>query len=128
MYEVEVSGWFAAAHQLRLLNGNMEPLHGHNWQVRVGFAGSALDGMSVLADFTVIKPALDAILARWHDRLLNELEDFAGINPSAEVVARRIAEKLAGVAGGVRLAYVAVEEAPGCVARYRPDPPALPMV
>lgn len=121
MYEVTVSGWFAAAHQLRLLDGALEPLHGHNWNVRVTFTGPTLDAMSVLADFTVVKPALDRVLSTLHDRNLNELAAFSAVNPSAEQVARFIASELAPLnRGDVRLRAVEVEESPGCVARYFP--------
>lgn len=121
MYEVSIAGWFAAAHQLRLTDGKMEPLHGHNWHVTATFAGPHLDEIGVLADFTTLRPRLDAILAEFHDRHLNDLAAFAGVNPSAEHVARGIAERLGGgLPADVRLACVAVEEAPGCVARYIP--------
>ncbi|MBL8878500.1 MAG: 6-carboxytetrahydropterin synthase [Phycisphaerales bacterium] len=122
MFEVTVSGWFAAAHQLRLSDGSLEPLHGHNWRVEVTCAGESLDAMGVLVDFTKLKPALDSLLARMHDRHLNELPAFAARNPSAENVALHIAESLgAALPTGARVACVEVEEAPGCVARYRPD-------
>src|SRR5687768_13681334 len=120
MFEVTVSGWFAAAHQLRLASGALEPLHGHNWMVRVTFAGQTLDGMGVLLDFTLIKPRLDAVLAEFHDRHLNELPAFHERNPSAENVAVVIAERIASGGAGSP-ACVEVEETPGCFARYRPN-------
>lgn len=121
MYEVEITGWFAAAHQLRLRDGELEPLHGHNWRVSATFAGPKLNDIGVLADFTELQPRLNAILAEFHDRLLNDLPAFADLNPSAENVARVIAERLSvGLDEGVRLACVAVEESPGCTARHRP--------
>lgn len=121
MYEVSVSAWFAAAHQLRLADGSLEPLHGHNWRVTVTFAGPRLDGMEVLLDFVALRKRLDAALAGWHDRNLNDLADFAGRNPSAELVAFTLAARMSdGLPAGVRLQAVEVEEAPGCIARYRP--------
>lgn len=119
MFEVTVSGWFAAAHQLRLLDGSLEPLHGHNWHVRVTWRGRKLDGMGVLVDFTQVKPRLDKLLATFHDRCLNELAPFAGVNPSAENVAAIIAGSMnSDSTADVALQCVEVEEAPGCVARY----------
>lgn len=119
MYEVSVTGTFCAAHQLRLPDGSLEPLHGHNWAVRVGWAGAALDGMGVLVDFTVVRPRLHAVLAELHDRHLNELPSFAERNPSAEHVARHIAERLAAdPQAREHLAWVEVEEEPGCFARF----------
>jgi 6-pyruvoyltetrahydropterin/6-carboxytetrahydropterin synthase len=123
-FEVSVAGWFAAAHQLRLpaaAGGGLEPLHGHNWRVVVTCRGPKLDSMGVLVDFTKLKPALDRLLARLHDRHLNELPPFAERNPSAENVAVYVAEEIASaVPAGVAVACVEVEEAPGCIARFRP--------
>lgn len=121
MFDVSVSGWFAAAHQLRLPNG-LEPLHGHNWRVTVVFSGEKLDAYGLLVDFTVVRPRLEHLLAGMHDRNLNDLPEFRERNPSAEEVARHIAGGMTReLPLGVRLREVAVEEAPGCVAVYRPD-------
>src|SRR5688500_5032470 len=114
MFEVTVTGWFAAAHQLRLLDGALEPLHGHNWHVRVTCAGPRLDAMGVLVDFTKLRPALEAILGGLHDRCLNELPAFAALNPSAENVAVHVAGAIArDVPKGVAVSCVEVEETPG---------------
>lgn len=122
MFEITVEGWFAAAHQLRLLDGSLEPLHGHNWRVRVTLAGPKLDEMGVLADFTRIQPRLAELLADMHDRFLNEFPALSGKNPSAEAVAMHVAEGMRPhVPPGVALRCVEIEEAPGCVARYLPD-------
>lgn len=121
MFEITVTAWFSAAHQLRLPCGELEPLHGHNWRVGVTLRGPKLDTMGVLADFTRIQPWLEDRLALLHDRHLNELPAFADRNPSAENVAVFVAEGFdARVAPGAALSSVEVEEAPGCVARYLP--------
>ena len=121
MFEVSISGRFVAAHQLRLTSGALEPTHYHTWRVTVTFAGQELDERGVLLDFDEIKPRLDDLLALLFDHNLNELPAFAGLNPSAENLAKHIAEQLGGLLPeGVRLSHVEVEEAPGCVARYRP--------
>ncbi|MCA9242725.1 MAG: 6-carboxytetrahydropterin synthase [Phycisphaerales bacterium] len=124
MFEVSVTGWFSAAHQLRLPGGELEPLHGHNWRVTVTCAGPTLDDMGVLLDFTRLKPRLVEILATMHDRHLNDLPAFAARNPSAENVAVVIAEALCeGYPGRAFVRCVEVEESPGCVARYFVDAP-----
>lgn len=122
MFEVSVSGKFVAAHQLRLPNGTLEPRHYHNWRVTATFAGQSLNNAGLLLDFNEIKPRLDELLAILFDRDLNELPAFAGRPPSAENVALHVARQLGGLLPeGIRLTCVEVEEAPGCVARYRPQ-------
>src|SRR4051812_27370017 len=34
-FEITTTRTFSAAHQLRLPDGSIEPLHGHNWRVKV---------------------------------------------------------------------------------------------
>ena len=123
MFEVEISGWFAAAHQLRYPDGTWEPLHGHNWQVRLTLRGPQLDTFGVLADFTKVQPILREILGEMHDRNLNDLPQFATSNPSAENVAKEISARWAARANSAAalLHCVAVEETPGCTARFFPS-------
>ncbi|MCG3128222.1 MAG: hypothetical protein CHACPFDD_03099 [Phycisphaerae bacterium] len=125
MYEISVDAWFAAAHQLRLESGRLEPLHGHNWAVRVTVRGPQLDRLGMLVDFTRLKPDVERVVAGMHDRCLNELPAFRDLNPSAENVARHVAEALAPlIAPPAGIFCVEVEESPGCRARYFPPPPA----
>lgn len=121
MYELSVQRVFSAAHAL-LLGGRREPLHGHDWRVTVVVAGTKLDRDGLLCDFHALQAALDSILAPFRNANLNEVEPFTRVNPSAEQVARHIADRLApALPPGVRLARVHVTEAPGCEATYRPD-------
>jgi 6-pyruvoyltetrahydropterin/6-carboxytetrahydropterin synthase len=120
MYEVSVTGRFRAGHQLCDANGPTEPLHEHDWQVIATWAGERLDAHGLLVDFTAVRGRLDDLLAGLDGRNLNELAAFAGRNPSAENVARHIAEGLVEPSSTARLTCVAVEEEPGCVARCFP--------
>lgn len=120
-YELTLRAEFAAAHQLRMYDGALEPLHGHNWRVEAVFLAPRLDTIGVGADFVVLQRLLHEAVAPFHDRCLNELPLFAGVNPSTEHLARIIAERLAGAAElGVRLSAVRVWETSGCAASYHP--------
>lgn len=122
MYELTISGWFVADHQLDMPAAGLEPLHGHDWKVAVSVAGEHLSSADMLVDFDVLKDRLQALLATLQGQNLNDLADFDGCNPSAERVAEHIAAGMAsGLPAGVRLAWVEVEEAPGCLARFRPS-------
>lgn len=122
MFEVSVSGYFAASHQLRRADGTLEPLHGHDWRVEATFAGTQLNQAGVLLDFGRVKARLDELLTTLRDRNLNDLAPFAAISPSAENLAVHLAGQLGqNLPDGVCLRCIEVEEAPGCVARYRPD-------
>ena len=116
MFELSVQRVFSAAHAL-MLAGRREPLHGHDWRVTVVVAGETLDTDGLLCDFHALQAALDEIIAPFCNANLNEVEPFTRLNPSAEQVARHIADRLApALPPGVRLSRVSVTEAPGCEA------------
>jgi 6-pyruvoyltetrahydropterin/6-carboxytetrahydropterin synthase len=121
MFEVSVAGTFSATHAVSLPDGALEPLHGHDWRVRVSYAGDKLNEQGVLEDFVAVRARLDEVLAALDGRELNALAWFSRRPASAENVAVYIAEQM--VAETTLRAvpqYVEIEEAPGCVARYWP--------
>ena len=119
MYEISVTGEFTATHQLRYPDGRLEESHGHDWRVTATYVGPNLNEMGVLADFGDVRGPLRALLRTFDGQDLNRLPLLADRNPSAENVARVVAENLPQtLPGGVRLASVGVEEEPGCFARY----------
>jgi 6-pyruvoyltetrahydropterin/6-carboxytetrahydropterin synthase len=119
MYEVAVEASFSASHQLRLPDGELEPLHGHDWKAEARFQGPELDECGLLVDFNEALGALKEIVQTMHHRHLNELDVFARLNPSAENVARVIFERLHAIGSFDRtLVSVRVSEAPGCVGGY----------
>lgn len=121
-FEMIVEGEFSAAHQLRMYDGRLEPLHGHNWKVEVHLSGPRLDKIGVLADFTLIRAKLNEALAELHDRFLNELPPFAQRNPSAENVALHLYDRLKPHEPmGAHIAKVRVWEATGCAAAFVAD-------
>src|SRR2546421_13107792 len=122
-FQITTTREFAAAHQLELYDGSLEPLHGHNWRVKVTVAAERLDAIGVVMDFHDLERRVDAIVTPLNNRHLNELSPFTPrkINPTAENVAAHIAAALApGLPAGVRLACVEVWETSGNSAVYRP--------
>lgn len=112
---------FSAAHAI-VMNDRREPLHGHDWRVTVRIGGETLDSDGLLVDFHKIHHDLRAIVEPWHNRSLNEVEPFNTLNPTAELVAQTIGDRLAKtLPSGVRLVSVSVTEAVGCVAEYWPN-------
>ena len=118
-YEISIRQSFSASHQLRLYDGSLEPLHGHNWTVVVTVAADTLDQIGVVMDFHVLERKLGNILAPLTGRHLNEVPPFANLNPSAENVAMHIAISLT-LPPKVRLISVEAWETPDERARVRP--------
>jgi len=127
MYEITIQRVFAAAHAIRLPDGALEPVHGHNWNVEVTVAASELDSIETVMDFHDLDRMADGLIDQVHNRHLNEVPPFAGpdgalrINTTAERVAWWFATEIARqLPARVRLVCASVSEAPGCIARYRP--------
>src|SRR3954462_1172619 len=93
-FEITTTRIFSAAHQLRLYDGTLEPLHGHNWRVKVTVAAEALDAIGVVMDFHELERLVDEIIGPMHNRHLNDLAAFASLNPSAENVALHLGRAL----------------------------------
>lgn len=79
--------------------------HSHHYRVEARLTGSELDAHGFLVDIDLLKAVLAAAAGRFRDRTLNELPEFAGLNPSIEhlcrVLCRDLAEKLPAPGGGV---------------------------
>ncbi|MDP2644309.1 MAG: 6-carboxytetrahydropterin synthase QueD [Desulfobacterales bacterium] len=122
MFELKVTKEFAAAHQLEMVAKKCENLHGHNWKVEACVAGEALTGGGVLVDFVELKTQLSGILEKLDHKFLNELEFFAGKNPSSENVAVFIAQELQKIFqdSAINVSRVAVWESENCCATYLP--------
>lgn len=119
-FAITITRDFSASHQLRLYDGTMEPLHGHNWHVEVTVGAPRLDAMGVVMDFHELQRLLDELVSPMHNRHLNDLPAFSNRNPSAENVAEHLAEALK-LPAAVSLERVEVWETPDCRAIWRAD-------
>jgi 6-pyruvoyltetrahydropterin/6-carboxytetrahydropterin synthase len=87
MYEVNVEAGFSSGHYLRNYHGKCENPHGHNYKVRVTLVGRELDETGLLLDFKLLKGLLRPVIERIDHQMLNDLEPFTTLNPSAENIA-----------------------------------------
>jgi 6-pyruvoyltetrahydropterin/6-carboxytetrahydropterin synthase len=87
MYEVTVEAGFSSGHYLRNYHGRCENPHGHNYKVRVTLVGAALDATGLLLDFKMLKQVMRPVIDRIDHQMLNDLEPFTTLNPSAENLA-----------------------------------------
>lgn len=96
MYTTSVKRAFVAQHFL--IGGDWgaeNTKHSHAYQVEVQLLGASLDQHGYLADIVDISTLLDNLVAYFRDQTLNDLTEFAGLNPSIEHFARIFAEKFA---------------------------------
>ena len=123
MYEVTIIKSFSAAHLLAQIGGKCEDLHGHNFKVEVTLAAPNLNKSGLLIDFRVVKKWLNEILDQMDHKHLNEIPFFAGINPSAENIAKYIYReiKLKADQAEVKVARVKVWESENAAVSYIGD-------
>ena len=88
MYEVTVEAGFSSGHYLRNYKGKCENPHGHNYRVLVTLQGEKLDHAGLLLDFKDLKQVMRPVVERLDHRMINDLEPFTEVNPSAENLAR----------------------------------------
>jgi len=88
MFEVTVEDSFAAGHYLRIYKGKCENQHGNNYKVSVTLAGQELDKAVLLLDFKDLKEALKPVVDRLDHQMINDLDPFKVLNPSAENLAK----------------------------------------
>jgi len=121
MYELCVESQFDSAHNLRHYDGPCESLHGHTYRVQVFARGADLNGSGMLVDFRQLKTALASVVSYLDHRYLNELPEFRTQNPTAELIAKLIFERLREKLGDI-IAKVTVWETPSTSASYSEEP------
>jgi 6-pyruvoyltetrahydropterin/6-carboxytetrahydropterin synthase len=89
MYQLAVTRDFVAQHYLIGGDWGAENFrHSHAYRIEVLLAGAALDRHGYLVDIVELDRALTGTIARYRDHTLNDLEPFAGVNPSLERFAK----------------------------------------
>lgn len=95
MYTTAVKRDFIAQHFLVGGDWGAEnQKHSHHYFVQVELMGATLDQHGYLVDIVDITHALEEQCAYFRDRTLNDLPEFAGLNPSIEHLARIVCHAL----------------------------------
>ena len=123
MFQVTVEDTFAAGHYLRNYRGKCENPHGHNYKVRVTLYGEELDRAGLLLDFKDLKDVMRDTVDRFDHQMINDLEPFTVLNPSAENLAKYFydqtqAKLRSATNGRVRVKDVSVWETDTTTATY----------
>ena len=97
MYSIAIERQFKAQHYL--IGGDWgaeNQIHAHQYKVEVRVKGETLDGHGYLLDIVDLEQALEKIIARYQNRVLNDLYEFAELNPSIEHLSHILFQNLRG--------------------------------
>ena len=96
MYTVAVKRDFVAQHFLIGGDwGDENEWHSHHYVVEVQLHGETLDQHGYLVDIVDIEHHLEALVAYYKDKTLNDFPEFEGLNPSIEHFSRIFCQQLA---------------------------------
>ena len=123
MFEITVQASFSSGHFLRDYYGKCENPHGHNYRVLVTLAGEELEPNGLLLDFKLLKQILRPTVEYLDHNMINDLEPFTTLNPSAENLARYFYQQTATklhemTEGRVRVKDCTLYETDTSFARY----------
>jgi 6-pyruvoyltetrahydropterin/6-carboxytetrahydropterin synthase len=89
MYTLAVRRDFIARHFLIGGDWGTENFpNSHHYVLELQLSGATLDQHGYLVDILEVEKHLDELVARYKDQMLNDLPEFAGLNPSIEHFAR----------------------------------------
>jgi 6-pyruvoyltetrahydropterin/6-carboxytetrahydropterin synthase len=98
VYSTTVRTDFVAQHYLTVPDPGPEgEPHSHQFEVELTFRGPELNEYQYLVDIDDANAALSTLADRYRDRLLNDLPEFAGDNPSVERFARVIFDRVTDI-------------------------------
>ena len=109
MFSVTVRDHMMIAHSFRgEVFGPAQSLHGATYVVDATFRRATLDGDGLVIDIGRAAEALRAVLGELNYRNLDDEADFAGVNTTTELLAKVVADRLAGALGDSGLDGLAV--------------------
>jgi 6-pyruvoyltetrahydropterin/6-carboxytetrahydropterin synthase len=110
MYTVAVKRDFVAQHFL--IGGDWgaeNEWHSHHYHVELQLSGPSLDHHGYMVDIVDIEGHLDTLVTYYRDKTLNDLPEFARLNPSIEHFARILCQGLSERIQAPNLSKVAVQ-------------------
>jgi 6-pyruvoyltetrahydropterin/6-carboxytetrahydropterin synthase len=96
MYTLAVRKDFIARHYLIGGDWGSENLpNSHHYLLELKLSGSVLDIHGYLVDIIEVEKNLDEVVTHYNEKMLNDLPEFDGINPSIENFARILCNSFA---------------------------------
>lgn len=97
MYKLAVRRDFIARHYL--IGGDWGPENrpnSHHYLLELRLSGETLDEHGYLVDIVEVEKHLDQVTSYFSEKMLNDLPEFSGLNPSIENFARLLCHQFDG--------------------------------
>jgi len=122
MFTITVRTRLNASHSVQIDQAPREAPHAHDWLVEVELGAAKLDRHDLVIDFHRVERVLRECLRDFDGALLDELPDFAGVNPTAERLAEAVFKRLDARLPNepCTLLRATVWETETCAATYEP--------
>ena len=124
MYSIALERQFEAQHYLVGGDWGAEnKVHAHQYKVEVRVQGKNLDEHGYLVDIVDLEQALEKVIAYYQGKVLNDLYEFAGLNPSIEHLSHILFQNLREciIAPNIRSMRVKVWESTIAWSAYEED-------
>lgn len=122
LYTLTLQHHFDAAHKLPGHPGKCSRIHGHRWEVSVEITTDRLNSQNMVVDFGDVKAVIDEL----DHQLLNEVQPFNTVPPTAEMIASHIHHEVQRLVCTEDAVQVTVWESPNCSITVR-EPQYLSM-
>lgn len=95
-YKIKVN--FDASHQIIGYKGPCANIHGHTYEVIVTLLCKGVtllkEPLNMCIDFADIKKVVKSIVKKYDHQHLNNLDDFKNVQPTAEMIAMRLLQRI----------------------------------
>lgn len=120
MYSLRVETNFSAALYLLNTEGKYRNMHGHDFKVMLTLRSETLNKNGMVYDYSVLEKHLRDAAGELDHTLLNDLPEFADINPTAETISEYFYNKMKAQLSDLPLFQVEVCQTGRIVASYSP--------
>lgn len=101
-------------------DGEMEPVHSHDWCLRTAVSSEKLDEFGFAVEFGQLERVIQGSISRFAEKNINLLQDFKNCHPTTEKIVEIMYNEIKiGLESGVSLDWAELMEAEGCWVRYK---------
>ena len=108
MYTVAVRQRFDASHALLVATGPEAAPHTHHYLLELVLEGPRLGPDGYLVDIDLVKQVMRSLVERYAGRMLNDVHELRGLNPSLEHFARLLWTGMSTALAGMGLSRLRV--------------------